>query len=407
MSTASPIKPSSTKTDTVFNQAAKIFQGSKDPITGARLLHITPPGKSFKPGQLHTLYHQFNGFLDNGSKLLLRTGTSAYAGGGGVPTYILDLTTGDLQNPFPQNADVYEVSDKTKFATFIRTNPSGNESVLWDMRSQTDLAVLPVPVGWRLSGLQMLSDGSGAFVSHVIGKNYTQFVQSKIHLLRPGQPTKEILHADGYFCNHMQSCPIDPNLFAYDRWPSPLRNVDQVIHIASIDGAIHEPAKLDAHAVRPGSMYGARDHYVWTPDAKYIVSYLNPENLTTQQAYSPEFNHFKIPWILSVLNWRTGQDISVPYPPARWGCHAQITNDSRYMISAGGNGFDNLYLVDLAKLKDGWNERILCQYPTTISMGNNVEPFPQPAMLPDSSGILFNCGWPSEKHGVYMVEYNG
>ncbi len=401
------IAPSTTKTDTVFARASKIFSGWTDPKTGARVLHITPKEPVFKPGELHTLYHQFNGFLDGGSKLLLRTGTNAYAGGGGIKTYVLDLTTGQLDSPFPEGANVYEVSDITKTALFIRTTPTGPVSVLWDMRTGKDLATLAVPEGWRLSGLQKLSDGSGAFVSHVIGKNYTEFVQSKLWLLRPNQPPKELFDAQAFFCNHMQSCPTDANLFAYDRWPSPMREVDQAIHIMTLDGSVHEPAKLNAQAMRPGSTYGVRDHYVWSPDAKYIVSYLNPDPLTTEQVYSPSFDHFKIRWVLSALNWRTGEDFAAFYPPGRWGCHMQVTNDSRYIISAGGNGFDYLYLVDIAKLKDGWNERILCQYPATTSLGNNVEPFPQPSMLPDSSGILFNAGWPTPRHGVYMVEYNG
>ncbi len=394
-------------TGTLFSQAAGVFEGWEDPETGARVLHIAPRNKGFAPGELHTLYHQFNGFLDGGTKVLLRTGKKAYAGGGGLKTYVLDLLTGEVNDPFPEGYNVYEVADETKLALMFRPEPESHVAVLWDMRERREVAVLPIEPGWRISGLQKLSDGSGAVCSHVRGKNYTELVDSKIWLMRPGQKPQLILEASGYFCNHMQSCPTDANLLSYDRWPSPLKDVDQVIHVMTLDGKLHEPAKLDAKAIKPVSMYGARDHYVWTPDGKRIVSYLNPAPLSTEEVYSPSFNHFNIKWVLTALDWRTGEDFSAEYPPGRWGCHMGVTRDSKYIISCGGNGFDRLYVVDIEKLKDGWNERVVCRYPKTVSDGNNVEPFPQPVALPDGSGILFNAGWPGERHGVYLAEWRG
>jgi hypothetical protein len=394
-------------TETLFARAAKAFAGWDDAETGVRVLHITPKKGGFAPGELHALYHQFNGFLDGGTKVLLRTGTKAYAGGGGEKTYVLDLTNGEISDPFPAGYNVYEVADETKLALMFRPAPENHVAVLWDLRQGREVAVLPIQEGWRISGLQRLSDGSGATCTHVIGKPYGEVVDSKMWLMRPGQEPKLILEAHEFFCNHMQSCPTDPNLLSYDRWPSPIRHVDQVIHVMTLDGKVHGPAKLDAKAMRPGSMYGARDHYLWTPDGKRIVSYLNPIPLTTEQVYSPEFNHFNIKWVLSALDWRTGEDFAAVYPPMRWGCHMGVTLDSKYIISCGGNGFDKLYVVDIEKLKHGWNERVICGYPQTVSLGNNVEPFPQPVMLPDGSGIMFNAGWPGEKHGVYLARWDG
>ncbi|NQU09617.1 hypothetical protein HQ590_02410, partial [bacterium] len=54
----------------------------------------------------------------------------------------------------------------------------------------------------------------------------------------------------------MLGYPTDPNLYTYDRWPSPKRDIDQAITIRSVDGSFEEPVKLDAAALRPGDMWG-------------------------------------------------------------------------------------------------------------------------------------------------------
>ena len=43
--------------------------------------------------------------------------------------------------------------------------------------------------------------------------------------------------------------------------------------------------------------------------------------------------------------------------------------------------------------------------PQTLSVGKNSEPFPYPFVLPDSSGVIFNAGWPGPEHGVYLAEW--
>jgi hypothetical protein len=66
-----------------------------------------------------------------------------------------------------------------------------------------------------------------------------------------------------------------------------------------------------------------------------------------------------------------------------------------------------LFLVSIEQLKDGWNERVLCNYPSTVSKGVNADPFAMPFALPDQSGVIFNAGWPGPEHGVYLVEWPG
>ena len=83
----------------------------------------------------------------------------------------------------------------------------------------------------------------------------------------------------------------------------------------------------------------------------------------------------------------------------------QITPDSRYIICAGGPGFDKLFAVNLEGLRDGWNEHIICNYPETLSTGKNDAPFPYPWVLPDNSGVIFSAGWPGPDHGVYMAQW--
>ena len=104
-------------------------------------------------------------------------------------------------------------------------------------------------------------------------------------------------------------------------------------------------------------------------------------------------------------DWRTGEDLAAPYPKGRWGGHMQVTPDSRYILCGGGPGFDKLFAVDIAGLRAGWNEHIICSYPQTLSVGNNSDPFPMPFALPDGSGVIFNAGWPGEAHGVYLAEW--
>jgi len=325
-------------------------------------------------------------------------------------TCLLDLTTGEITRPFPPEYMVVEVCDGTDLA-LLRQSKGKRLTVLWDMRSEQTLASLETPDGWSFSGMSALADGRRAVVGQLRGRPHNEPVHSRVYLLTPGEPARLLFETQEFTCNHFLGCPADHDLFAYDRWPAPGRDVEQVIHIASLDGTIHHPARLDERAVRPSSMLGTRDHYIWTPDGRRIISYLNPAPLLmptpemgNEESFGTDFNHFTFPWVLSALDWQTGEDLAALYPPGRWGCHVNVTPDSRFIVSAGGPGFDYLYAVEIDALRQGWNERRICSYPRTVSQGRNHEPFAFPFVLPDGSGVIFNAGWPGPDHGVYLAQ---
>ena len=83
----------------------------------------------------------------------------------------------------------------------------------------------------------------------------------------------------------------------------------------------------------------------------------------------------------------------------------QVSPDSHYIVCSGGPGFDKLFIVDIEGLRKGWNERLICSFPRTVSAGKNTEPFPYPFVLPDQSGVIFTAGWPGPEHGVYLAEW--
>jgi hypothetical protein len=395
----------------LFEQAARAFDGWRDPATGARVLKLDARGGRPENAVLQTVYQQCACFLEGGRKVLVRTGTEFWwCRLGGETCAILDLATGEVSDPFPAGHYAVEVNDRAGTALLVSR---GEEPTvrLWDLRAGRELASVGSE-GWQFGGAALLSDGRRALVSHYFGCPYGEAVSSHFHLLAHGEPARVVLEAERFYCNHIQGCPTDPELFAYDRWPSPKRDVDQVIHVASLDGSFHGPARLDARALRPADQFGARDHYLWTQDGRRIVSYLTPQRAPkemlvgdAQSRYAADFNHFKFPWVLSALDWRTGEDLAAPYPPGRWGCHMGVTPDSRRIVSAGGPGFDFLYSVDIEGLREGWNERVICAYPETRSKGINGEPFAFPFVLPDGSGVLFNAGWPGPEHGLYLVEW--
>jgi len=393
-------EPHRSATLSLFERAAQVFDGWTDPDTGVRVLRLFRRGDECPVEDVwQTLYQQCCCFLNGGREVLLRTGPF-YAGLEGKTHGLLDLTTGQMRNPFPAGYRMMQVFDATNLALLLAGDA---RTVLWDLQTETELASLSWG-DWRFSSIYFLGDGRRALVSLFRGQPYTEPVQSQIYLLTPGESPRLILKADGYYCNHMQGCPTDPELFTYDRWPSPSRPVEQAIHLATLDGRFHEPLKLDERALRPVDMWGCRDHYVWTPDGRRIVSYLNPEPMTVLPR-AEEFNHFALGWWLSALDWRTGEDYAAPYPAGRWGGHMQITPDSKYIVCAGGPGFDKLYAVSIEGLRQGWNEHVICSYPTTVSVGKNSEPFPYPFVLPDGSGVIFNAGWPGPEHGVYLAEW--
>jgi len=59
---------------------------------------------------------------------------------------------------------------------------------------------------------------------------------------------------------------------------------------------------------------------------------------------------------------------------------------------------------EIETLRHSWNEHIIASYPTTTAFSPRG-PFAYPFVLPDQSGVIFNAGWPGEKHGVYLAEW--
>jgi len=390
--------------ESLFARAARVFDGWVDPETGVSVLRIHPPGVDMYPGRFMTPYHQTQPFLDGGRRILLRQGKNReHAREGASPSVMLDLTTGVIDDLLFAEGFPVDLNDRAQTALlYHRRGESGAQAILYDLQIGRALASLEVEADWHLAGGILLADGKRAVISHSQGKPYDEFCRTHFHLLAPGGSTV-FLELEGIHGNHMQGCPTDPDLFAYNAWPTPRWDIEGVTSIAKVDGSVNYYAPLDDNAPRPGDFFGVRDHYVWTPDGARIVSYLNRQPVDL----SAPFNHFEFDWWLSALDWRTGEDYFAQYPLGRWGGHMQVTPDSRYILCGGGPGFDKLFAVDLQALKEGWNEHIICGYPTTVSRGVNSDPFPYPFALPDGSGVIFNAGWPGDEFGVYLAEWPG
>ena len=383
----------------LFEQALQIFNGWTDPDTGARVLRLHARNVPHTPGMWRTFYHQFHPFLHSGQTVLLHT-KKLYADADGPATYALNLATGEATNRIPDGYHVTDVMDKTQFALLNFKEADGIRIVLWDLRAGRELSSV-YPDGWKYNVCAFLSDGRRALVFYFRGKPYDEPVQSRFYLLEPGEPARLVYDVDGYFCSHLVGHPTDPNLYSFDRWPSPMRPIVQAITLRTVDGSFEEPLKLDAQAMRSGDTWGCRDHYLWTPDGARVISYLCPHPIDL----GPGFNHFKLEWWLSALDWRTGEDLAARYPRGRFGGHMAVTPDSRYAVCCGGSGFDNLFAVEIEGLRQGWNEHIICAYPHNDSKGTNADPHPQPFVLPDGSGVIFNAGWHGDDYGVYLAEW--
>jgi hypothetical protein len=383
--------------ETLFARAARVFPGWTDPETGLRVLCLHARGTEEKAPVWATPYHQCACFLDGGRRILLDGAHPAGKGQG-----IVDLTTGRVEAALPIEAGIWEIHDRTGTAGIRRVDGGHWRAAIWDLRNAREVVGYTVADDWKLGGISLLSDGVRAIAWRQRGRPYREPVHTQHFLLTPGEPEKLLLDAPGYNCSHPVSCPTDPEIYAYDRWPSPSYPIEQAIHIRSLDGRFEEPLKLLPGTLRPvGADHGARDHYQWTPDGRWIVSYLYPHPLPKQET----FNHLEFEWCLSATDWRTGEDRCAKYPAGRWGGHMGVSPDSRQIICAGGPGFDKLFLVSIEEFKDGWNERVLCQYPTTVSKGDNSDSYAMPFALPDQSGVIFNAGWPGPEHGVYLAEW--
>jgi len=393
----------STTTPTLFERAARVFDGWTDPDTGVRVLRVMAKNAPPAPGQLATVYHQRRCFLGDGQKVQLYAGQPLREAGWPF-VVLLDLATGEITAPFPHGDAVFEVTPHGTTLLMHRQDGAWSR-YLYDLNTGQELARLTVP-GWQTDGCSILADGRRAVIAvhRCDGARYESDCVSRLYLLAAGREPQLLDEIGGCYCNHVMACPADPELFAYDAWPSPRYDIDQVIRVRSLDGRIDQPAALDERAPRPGNFWSVRDHYVWTPDGRRIVSYLAVEPIDMQRV---PFNHFTFDWWLTALDWRTGEDYAAQYPPGRWGGHMQVTPDSRYILCAGGPGFDYLFAVEVDGLRRGWNERIICAYPHTVSAGTNDDGFAMPFALPDGSGVLFTAGWPGEEHGVYLAEWPG
>lgn len=382
-------------TDTIFAQAARVFDGWTDPDTGIGVLRIAPAGEPWQPARFCTPYQQSQPFRQGGRKVMLH---QAPAGQQlkdvGDWLILLDLTTGDIT---PVSHGGYD--DASPFTVKI-TGEEGGRCELVEIATGRIAATQPHD-GWGLGGLTLLADGRRAVVSHWVGKYYDEPCRTRFYLLTPDEAPLLFLELDGIYGNHLMPCPTDADLFSYNAWPTPKRYIDGVLSIAKVDGSRNGYVPLDVHAPRPGDFWGVRDHYVWMPDGSRIISYLN------RQPVDPTvpFNHFPFDWWLSALDWRTGEDYCAKYPPGRWGGHMQVTPDSRWIVNGGGPGFDKLYAVDTLALKHGWNEHIICGYPATNAAGVMASYYPYPFVLPDGSGVIFNAGWPGDAHGVYLAAW--
>lgn len=383
----------------LFEQAARVFDGWTDRDSGAVVLRVRPLTEAWRPGLLATPYQQSRPFRCGGRKVLLRR---ARSGGRAVDhesdLQVLDLTTGRLEEDAPAGYD-----DASPCA--MRHDRLGGRvarTVLFEIESGREFAALDAE-GWQISGTALLPDGRRGVVSLSQGKPYNEHCRTRFFLLSPDEGCRLFLELDGVFGNHLMPCPTDPDLFSYNAWPTPHRYIDGVTSIASVDGKINYYVPLDDRALRPADFWGVRDHYVWTPDGSRIVSYLNRVPIDP----TVPFNHFEFDWWLSALDWRTGEDYCARYPASRWGGHMQMTPDSRFIVCGGGPGFDRLFAVDVQALKGGWNEHVICSYPATNAEGTMARFYPYPFVLPDGSGVLFNAGWPGDEHGVYLAEWPG
>ena len=390
----------------IFEKAAEIFVGKEDPETGLKLLRVSPLDESpSSPDSQNTLwqtpYHQVQCFTPDGNGICLNY--VEWESGNGKPKKkyrsqaILDLTTGKTSYPFPENSYLAHLSNIFPLAILIRMENEIPLVCIYDYSQKKELASFSKP-GWNLQEAHFMADGRNVVISYYLGKYYDELCKSRFYLLTPEGKSEEILSMDGYFCNHVQGCPTDAGLYSYNRWPSPKKPCEVVHHIRELYGTFDIELPQKKGVVKPGPLWGGqRDHYLWTPDGSRIASYFSP-------IASDSKNHFDYGWWLSVMDWRTGEDLASPYPPDRWSGHFAVSKDSRYLFMVGRKTFPYVFAVEIEKLRNGWNERILCRCPESLVRPDNVGPFHMPFCLPDQSGVIFTAAWHKPEGGVYIVE---
>lgn len=383
---------------TIFERAAEVFDATTDPDTGLRVLRILPQDAddaddADEDQPWRTVYHQTPCFLEGGRRVMLRQ----VARGGG--SHSVDLTTGEAERILPQNYYCMEVCDQAGMVLAGRLEGYTPHLVLWDLAEKREVSSFALP-GWRLWSGKITADGRRVIVSHYQGTYYDEHCVSQLHVFDVDGRSTLLVEADGFFCNHIMPSPTHPDIFTYNRWPTPPVPTEVVIHIRDLNTGLERPLPQLEDTVRPGPKWGAqRDHYLWTPDGKKIVSYFSP------QTEFPLDDHYHFGWWVSAIDLETGQDTAVPYPEERWGGNFAVSRDSRYILTAGGREFQKLYRIDIDKLAGGWNEEVLCSFAHSTEDGKNNGPFHMPHVLPDQSGVIFSAGWPGPDDGTYLVEW--
>lgn len=389
---------------TLFEQASLAFDGWQDRETGLRVLRIADGRTEIIPGlragwHWRTTYHQYLCFLDGGRQVLLRTGEELL----GVRTadsHLVDLTTGQISQPFP--ADYYPIQvNHAGLAILYAKTGYYADMVLWDIAQGRALATVPSD-GWSSGWSAFLCDGQRAVFAQCQGEGgYAGHYRTRFFLVGADGSVEQVLQDDDAICNHVQGHPSDPLLIAYDRWPTPYSYTPQVIRLRRLDTGDDWQLPLNPGVMVPGQLLGGqRDHFLWTTDGTAIASYVSPLDNPEERE-----DHFDYDWHVSVLNWQTGEDVCVKYPPHRWGCNFTLSPDGRYIVTGGGKQFQRLYRIDIDGLRQGWNEHVFCTFPHTEVDGDNMRLFHMPWVLPDQSGVLFTAGWYGPETGVYLVEW--
>jgi hypothetical protein len=196
----------------VFEQVARIYDGWIDPDTGLRVLQIRRRGEVADGDAWSTLYHQYPCFLEGGRKVLLQRLDCPVDR---PETFFLDLATGRTQTPFPAGTRIREVCERTGVATLIQRKGGESRAIIWDLRAKRGLASLEAP-GWVFNSINLLSDGRRAIVYAHKGWPYKDKMLSRHWLIGPGLEPRLLLDADGWHTSHVQICPTDPELYAYD-----------------------------------------------------------------------------------------------------------------------------------------------------------------------------------------------
>ena len=103
--------------ETVFEQAARVFEVWPDAETGRRVLCLHRRGEEAGGSVWGTQYHQFPCFLDGGRRVVLNR-SMPVGNGTTAAVFVLDLATGEIETPFPVWARANDVNADTGLACY-------------------------------------------------------------------------------------------------------------------------------------------------------------------------------------------------------------------------------------------------------------------------------------------------